>query len=286
MFRKNPDFFMANQVAAMQLCVDILQSQHLRKNVSSKLSVLMYAINQFEKHRLNDFFENKNERAEQVLHTAKIFQSLYKNRLKDSSLHDVAKQLHTTLKTYKQSVKEQIASVDADLYTDATPPTKRLASASINPRAILDSYLEAAETDTSYDYFGVTDMLADDAAAYWFGYDSDASTAEYQFNHSEDEWLTMPLLPERNGSALEGYEQDAEEEYSGVSADDTLTAEYLNSLSSSSENAVEEESRFRSISVSRSPFTLKLYPSPNSSSSDLVSDMDSSNSPAKKCRYI
>jgi len=133
------------QVAAIKLLSEALLTSTQQYQLSSYLSVMMNAINSFEKHRLSDYIFNEKKRAQQVLHTRNIFNSLYKNHLKQSDSSILAHALKHELKDYAAAVEDFISEVDLDL---ADSVIDRYENAENEMEwALLESEIRLAETE-------------------------------------------------------------------------------------------------------------------------------------------
>lgn len=183
MFRKTDQFDTARiqeHIAAIKFLSDTLLLSTQKHHVSSHISVLLNAIETFEKHRFSDYTFNKTKRAEQVLNTRKIFNELYKNKLKKSSSSIIANALKMELKDYAHSVKSHVKSIQDDL------------TSSLQNRFETD--LVQQEVDLlDHDL----DLLSQEAAAYSLA-DSIASLQESDAENivsedeSSDEYIIIP----------------------------------------------------------------------------------------------
>ena len=107
----------ARQVAAINVLSEMLLYCNEQENFDSYLSVLMHAINKFEKHRFADYMMNDTARAEQVLHTRKIYNELYNNELQYLHVDIIADALRQELKDYSATVKATVSAIKQDLST-------------------------------------------------------------------------------------------------------------------------------------------------------------------------
>lgn len=175
-------------IAAIKFLSDTLLLSTQKHRVSSHLSVLLNAIESFEKHRFSDYGRNKTKRAEQVLHTRKIFNGLYKDHLKASSSSIIAHALKHELKDYATSVKSQVKAIKNDL-----------SSSLINQQEAQFDQMQSDLMDNELD------LLAQEAAAYRLaGLAAKAQAPENESSfayftleeqsYSEDELAAKPFL--------------------------------------------------------------------------------------------
>lgn len=222
MFRKTNQFDTARiqqHIAAIKFLADTLLLTTQKHHVSSHLSVLLNAIESFEKHRFSDYTFNKTKRAQQVLNTRKIFNELYKHQLKESNASIVANALKMELKDYASSVKSHIKSVQTDL---ASSLTNRFDT------ALIQQEIDLLDKDL--------DLLCQEAAAYCLAgrvaslQESDeenvVSDDEFEFfvtePVSEDELSDKPYL---QGSFNSDSESDSEYEQISDSASEQDVSE-------------------------------------------------------------
>lgn len=126
MFRKTiyqykTDHFDADKIARQVAAINVLSEMLLycseQATHSSYLSILMHTINKFEKHRFADYMLNDTTRAEQVLHTRKIYNELYNNELQYLNIDIIADALRHELKDYSATVKATVSAIKQDLST-------------------------------------------------------------------------------------------------------------------------------------------------------------------------
>lgn len=232
MFRKTNQFDTARiqeHIAAIKFLADTLLLTTQRHHVSSHLSVLLNAIETFEKHRFSDYTFNKTKRAQQVLNTRKIFNELYKHQLKQSNASIVANALKMELKDYASSVKSHIKSVQADLTSSLT---NRFDT------ALIQQEIDLLNKDM--------DLLCQEAAAYSLAdrvaslQESDeenvVSEDEYEFfvtePVSEDELSDKPYL---QGSFNSDSDSESDSEYEQIS-DSESEDEYVSECDSDREH--------------------------------------------------
>lgn len=267
-------------IATINFLADALRLSTQRHHISSHLAVLQQAIKTFEKHRFSDYQFNKTKRAEQVLHTRKIFDELYKHHLKKEQSSILARALKHELRDYATSVKGLISTIKSDLQTSlqAKQDTEmeqqawdmlsqdlnryEMQFAVSNLSTALENFDNAdvenvvsEDEEYGYDYFGITDAE----------FPEDIYDQKPYLRGSFDFSLegTQPLLSE-NDDYNYTWSDDAEDE---VSATDLLESD-LTSASNSPSPLLSRAGLFR------------LYPQTRSvSSSDSDSELDIDNSP-------
>jgi hypothetical protein len=170
-----------DEVAYILYLVDAIIEESSSYSTYLKLSILATAIKQFEAHRFEDFFTNKTERANQVLHTTALYNKLYRSHLKDSIFSNEAKFLKRKLNQYADSAYMLIDELERDIkntkgvnsvYVNkqaSIPFTQNevalfLSSEIVEAKAHLDSILKISSTPVTFDYFGVSDLNWSDSA--------------------------------------------------------------------------------------------------------------------------
>lgn len=279
MFRKIPKPAKTDQfdtikiqqhIATINFLADMLRYSASHHSMHSHLAVLTHAIKKFEKHRFADYTLNNTERAEQVLHTRKIYNALYKQQLKHSRDQIIAKALKSELKTYASSVKSTISAIKDDLKSSLLTQHQvnmenqdadmlnhdfdvlrqeaiayRLKAQLANLDETEEDYSNANSLteevssltvsdeegqDEGYDFYGVQDMDLSDEVV-------KKPYLRGSFNFSDDE--TTPLL---------GRSFSSDEEFDARSSRDCSTTELIDSaefLSSSESNSPSSSRLFR-----------------------------------------
>lgn len=261
-------------IATINFLADALRQSTQRHHISSHLAVLQQAIKTFEKHRFSDYQLNKTKRAEQVLHTRKIFNELYKHQLKKEQSSILARALKHELRDYSTSVKGLISAIQSDL--KASLQARHQAEMDQQPWDMLGedinffemehavstfsealNHFDNGGDEDSFDYFGVTD-------------------AEY----SDDEFDQKPYLRGSFnfslGESQPLFSENDDYDYTwSDEADDEVSAT----------NLLESDSTSTSPSPAQSPVLSRarmfhLYPQIRSlSSSDSDSELDIDLSP-------
>ena len=208
-------------IATINFLADALRQSTQRHHISSHLAVLQQAIKTFEKHRFSDYQFNKTKRAEQVLHTRKIFNELYKHQLKKESSSILARALKHELRDYSTSVNGLISAIQSDL--KASLQARHQAEMDQQPWDMLGedinfiemeyavstfsealNHFDNGDNEDSFDYFGVTDTEYSDDE-----YDQ-KPYLRGSFNFSDED--IQPLLSE-----IDDYRwSDAEDEMSAT----------------------------------------------------------------------
>lgn len=216
MFRNHPktDAFdikrIEQHVAAIKFLSDALKSSNERDLLSSHLTIMMNAINSFEKHRFSDYQFNKTKRAEQVLHTRNIFNALYKDRMKQTNASILAHALKHELKDYVTSVEGFVAEVQHHLAKSVI--SKYESAENEMEWALLDSEIRQTEIKYNANYLA---ELAKEAGVTPATNSEDDIDYLIQNAYDEKSYLfgTMP------SDSDEEYSQEAES-YSSYSDDD------------------------------------------------------------------
>jgi hypothetical protein len=234
------------QVAAIKFLSEALMMSSQQYQLSSYLSVMMNAINTFEKHRVSDYLFNEKKRAEQVLHTRNIFNTLYKNHLKQSESAIMAHALKHELKDYSNSVEDFISEVELDL-TNSMIDKYEIAENEME-WALLNSELRQSETEYhAYRLAKLAEETEEDDMDYLIYNVNDDEISEEEL--SEKPYLrgTMPSdSDEEYQPETESYASYSDNDYQSESASDfSFSDEESQSRSYSSTSPLLSQYRYR-----------------------------------------
>lgn len=258
-------------IATINFLADALRLSTQRHHISSHLAVLQQAIKTFEKHRFSDYQLNKTKRAEQVLHTRKIFTELYKHHLKKEQSSLLALALKQELRDYATSVKGLISTIKSDL--QASLQANHDAQMDEQGWSLLSQDLNRYEMQYAVSNFSAAlENFADSDQ------DNVVSEDEYDyFDIEEEEYAQQPYL---RGS----FDFSLAESQPLLSDSDNYTWSDVAEEDMTSSDTEEFDFTSESNSPPQSPMLsraglFRLPPTRSFSSSNSDSDLDIDNSP-------